>query len=165
MQRALFGPARPRILAGMKAVVQRVARAEVAVGGETAGRIGGGLLVYVGMAPSDTRQDARKLADKVANLRIFHDAEGRLNRSVRDIGGEVLAVPNFTLQADARKGRRPALNGAARPTEAQPLFEAFVEALGEQVGRVEKGVFGAEMRINSTAEGPVNILLDMPPPE
>jgi D-tyrosyl-tRNA(Tyr) deacylase len=145
----------------MKAVVQRVRWAEVEVEGRVVGRIERGLLVYAGVAVGDTLQEARRLADKVANLRIFQDDAGKLNLSVQDARGGVLAVSNFTLLADARKGRRPAFVGAAGQEVAGPIFDGFVAALRAAGLTVGQGVFGATMHIRSEADGPVNILLDM----
>ena len=147
----------------MKAVLQRVRRAEVTVDSAVVGRIDAGLLVYVGVGAGDTVDQARKLAEKVAALRIFKDDAGKLNLSVCDVGGGVLAVPNFTLQADARKGRRPAFVDAARGDQAQPLYDAFVKHLVEFGCRVATGLFGAHMLIDSLADGPVNIILDISP--
>jgi D-aminoacyl-tRNA deacylase len=147
----------------MRAVVQRVRWAEVEVGGKVVGRMLRGLLVYVGVAVGDTPQEARRLADKVANLRIFEDELGKLNLCVQDARGGVLAISNFTLLADARKGRRPAFVGAAAQEIAAPIFDAFVAALREAGLGVEQGVFGASMFIRSEADGPVNILLEMTP--
>ena len=147
----------------MKAVLQRVGRAKVTVDSAVVARIDVGLLVYVGVGAGDTVDEARKLAEKVADLRIFKDDAGKLNLSVRDVGSNVLAVPNFTLQADARKGRRPAFVGAARADQAQPLYDAFVKHLIDSGCRVATGVFGADMLIDSLADGPVNIILDIQP--
>jgi D-tyrosyl-tRNA(Tyr) deacylase len=151
----------------MKAVVQRVRWAEVEVDGRVVGRVERGLLVYAGVAAGDTAQDAWKLADKVANLRIFEDEADKLNLSVQDVRGGVLAISNFTLLADARKGRRPAFAGAAGQEAAGPIFECFLAALRQTGLPVAQGVFGATMRIRSEADGPVNILLDLSgaPPE
>jgi len=147
----------------MRAVVQRVNHARVRVDGETVGRIDRGLLVYVGVASTDTPADARKLAEKIACLRIFDDADGKLNLSVRDVGGGVLAIPNFTLQGDTRKGRRPSFVSAAPGPVSEPLHDAFVAALGTWVDWVAGGVFGAHMHVDSQADGPVNVIVDMPP--
>jgi len=146
----------------MRAVVQRVLRAGVQVESTVVGWIARGLLVYVGVAEADSSSDARKLAEKIAGLRIFEDEAGKLNLSVRGIGGGVLVVPNFTLMADARKGRRPAFTSAAAAKKAQPLFEAFAEALEKLGCHVAAGRFGAHMTIHSDADGPVNIILDVP---
>jgi D-tyrosyl-tRNA(Tyr) deacylase len=146
----------------MRAVIQRVSNAQVQVGEEVVARIEHGLLVYVGVAVGDQQPDAKRLAEKIAELRIFEDENGKLNISVRDAGGGVLAVPNFTVLADARKGRRPAFIDAARGEEAKKLFETFVEGLRACGCDVASGVFGASMAIQSTADGPVNIILDVP---
>ena len=146
----------------MIAVLQRVAWAEVAVDGERVGRIELGLLVYVGIAPSDGPEEADRLAEKVAALRVFPDAGDKMNRSVRDVGGGVLAIPNFTLMGDARKGRRPAFTGAARPEASKPLYNRFVESLVATGCPTARGVFGAHMLIRSEADGPVNLIVEMP---
>ena len=144
----------------MKAVIQRVHSAEVSTDGEVAGRIDAGLLVYVGVIDSDGPDDADKLADKVAGIRIFEDDEGKLNRGVRDIRGGVLAIPNFTLAADTRKGRRPSFVEAARPESAKRLYDTFVAALRHRECTVASGAFGATMTIRSAAAGPVNVIVD-----
>jgi len=144
----------------VRAVVQRVSRAAVRVGGEEVGAIGAGLLVLLGVARGDGPDDVRLLADKVAGLRIFDDAEGKMNLSVTDVGGRVLAVSQFTLLGDARKGRRPSYSEAAPPEEAAQLFEAFVGALRQAGLSVETGVFRAMMQVELVNEGPVTILLD-----
>ncbi len=148
----------------MRAVLQRVAGATVIVDGDARGSIGPGLLIYVGVASGDAPGTAEKTAAKIASLRIFNDDAGRLNRSLVDTGGEALAIPNFTLMGDAAKGRRPAYTDAAPPADAEALFDDFVAALAARAARVEKGVFGADMTIESTARGPVNIIVDIPPP-
>ena len=147
----------------MKAVLQRVRHAEVTVDSTVVGLIDAGLLVYVGAAGGDTPDEARKLAEKIAALRIFEDSDGKLNLSVRDVAGGVLVVPNFTLQADARKGRRPAFTGAARGDQARPLCNALAGFLADLGCQVATGVFGAHMIIDSQADGPVNIILDIKP--
>lgn len=147
----------------MRAIVQRVSGATVEVGGRVTGRIGEGLVLYVGVARGDTNVQVRKMADKIAGLRIFSDAEDKLNLSVLDVGGKVLAISNFTVQADASRGRRPAFTDAAPPEEALPLHEAFLAALEERGCPVATGVFGEKMTIRAAAEGPVNILVDIPP--
>ncbi|MHC4984189.1 MAG: D-aminoacyl-tRNA deacylase [Planctomycetota bacterium] len=147
----------------MRAVVQRVNWAEVEVDGKIVGRVETGLLVYVGVAEGDTQADAERLAVKVAGLRIFPDEGGRLNVSVQDGRGGVLAIPNFTLLADARKGRRPTFDSAASQQVAQPVYDAFVAVLRKQGCQIECGVFGADMKIRSQADGPVNIIIDMAP--
>ena len=144
----------------MRAVLQRVYKAGVTVDGVVVGRCEAGLLVYVGVFTEDQTSDAEKLADKIAGLRIFEDEYGKMNHNVRDARGGILAIPNFTLAADTRKGRRPSFGFAARPDEARELFDAFVIALGAQGCHVETGQFGAHMIIDSQANGPVNVILD-----
>ena len=147
----------------MRVLVQRVAWAEVEVEGSIVGRIEQGLLVYTAAGVGDSAGDAEWLAEKVAHLRIFQDEEGKLNRSVQDAGGGVLAISNFTLLADARKGRRPAFIAAAPAEQARPVHEAFLDALRRQGVPVATGVFGASMAVRSQAAGPVNLVLDSPP--
>jgi len=147
----------------MRAVIQRVAWAEVEVDGRVVGRIERGLLVYAGVGVGDRQAEARWLAEKVANLRIFTDEEGKLNLSVRDVGGRVLAISNFTVLADARKGRRPAFVAAAGFDEARSVHEAFLRDLAAEGVGVETGVFGAKMAIRSEVAGPVNVVVDSPP--
>jgi len=130
---------------------------------ESVGCIEQGLLVYLGVSPTDTVGDAEKLAGKLAHLRIFEDEHDKLNLSVLDVGGGLLVVSNFTLLADARKGRRPAFDGAARPETAEPLYQAFVAALREYGCTVACGRFGARMTIRSDGAGPVNLIVEMPP--
>ena len=149
----------------MRAVCQRVHWAEVEVAGEIVGRIGAGLLVYIGVGRGDRTVHAEKLAEKVAGLRIFADDDDKLNRSVQDVGGDVLVIPNFTLMADARKGRRPAFSDAHGGHEAHRLFQAFCSAMECAELTVATGVFGAHMDIRSAADGPVNLLLEIPPPD
>ena len=144
----------------MRALIQRVHWAEVEVGGKIVGRIERGLLVYLGVALDDTAEQARWMADKVLALRIFEDEDEKMNLSVRDARGGVLAVPNFTLLADARKGRRPAFSAAAPPEKSQPLFDEFADALAGGDVPASRGIFGASMAIRSSADGPVNIILD-----
>ena len=146
----------------MRALVQRVAEARVEVDGQTVGRIGAGLLVYVGVAVGDSTRQGEWLAEKVAHLRIFKDEQEKLNLSVQDVRGEVLAVSNFTLLGDARKGRRPAFVAAAAYGQARPVDEAFVEALRALGVSVATGSFGARMAVFSKADGPVNIIIDTP---
>jgi D-aminoacyl-tRNA deacylase len=144
----------------VRAVVQRATGASVAVGDSITGRIDRGLLIYLGVAAGDSAADAAWMAEKVAGLRIFEDEAGVMNRSAREEGVAALVVSQFTLLADARAGRRPSYSNAAPPAEAKPLYEAFVGLLRERLGRVETGVFQAEMRVAYTNEGPVTILLD-----
>jgi D-tyrosyl-tRNA(Tyr) deacylase len=141
-------------------VVQAVRDASVLAEGVPAGRITRGLLVYLGVAQGDTEADAVYLAEKIAALRIFDDAEGKMNLSVGDIGGQVLAVSQFTLLADARKGRRPSYSNAAAPGEAKVLYEYFIRQIKQRNLECESGVFQAYMRVTYTNDGPVTILLD-----
>lgn len=145
----------------MKAVIQRVSRAEVRVDGEVVGKIGEGYLILVGVMNGDTINEAQLLARKTANLRIFTDENDKMNRSILDIDGEVLAVSQFTLCADVHKGNRPSFIESAPPQEANVLYEAFCSALSENgVRKVEKGVFGAHMEVSLLNNGPVTILYD-----
>ena len=145
----------------MKAVIQRVSRAEVRVDGEVVGKIGEGYLILVGVMNGDTINEAQLLARKTANLRIFTDENDKMNRSILDIDGEVLAVSQFTLCADVHKGSRPSFIESAPPQEANALYEAFCSALSENgVRKVEKGVFGAHMEVSLLNNGPVTILYD-----
>ena len=145
----------------MKAVIQRVSRAEVRVDGEVVGKIGEGYLILVGVMNGDTINEAQLLARKTANLRIFTDENDKMNRSILDIDGEVLAVSQFTLCADVHKGNRPSFIESAPAQEANALYEAFCSALSENgVRKVEKGVFGAHMEVSLLNNGPVTILYD-----
>ncbi len=144
----------------MRAVVQRVSRAEVRVEGRATGRVGRGLAVLLGVARGDGEDDARALAEKVAALRIFEDAAGKMNLSVRDVSGGVLVVSQFTLLGDARKGNRPGFTDAAPPEEANALYERFCALLRERGLEVGTGVFRASMEVELVNEGPVTILLD-----
>jgi D-tyrosyl-tRNA(Tyr) deacylase len=149
----------------VKAVVQRVLDASVTVSGTPYGRINRGLLVYLGVAQGDTPQDADKLAEKIAYLRIFADADGKMNRSIRDLPAEpdppgILVVSQFTLLADTRKGRRPYYGNAAPPAQAQTLYEHFMTRLRDQGLPCQSGLFQAHMQLRSTNDGPVTIILD-----
>lgn len=144
----------------MRAVVQRVSSASVDVEGKVTGLIGVGFLALVGVARDDTEADAGVMASKIAGLRIFNDDAGAMNRSLSDVGGAVLAVSQFTLYGDARKGRRPSFVDAAAGSQAEPLFNRVVELLRREGLRVETGIFGANMRVSLVNEGPVTILLD-----
>ena len=139
----------------MKAVVQRVARASVTPGGS----IGPGLCILLGVAEGDDADDAERLAAKIANLRIFENAEGRFDRSLLDTGGAALVVSQFTLIADTAKGNRPSFSGAARPEVAEPLYEAFCAALRTLGIAVATGLFGARMQVDLLNDGPVTIIL------
>jgi D-aminoacyl-tRNA deacylase len=144
----------------MRAVLQRVTRASVRVGGETVGEIGPGLLVLLGVARDDKESDALYLVEKVLNLRVFEDAEGRMNLSLAEAGGALLAVSQFTLYGDARKGRRPSWFDAAPPEPARTLYEFFVAEARARGARVETGSFQAMMEVELVNDGPVTILLD-----
>ncbi|MFA0751266.1 MAG: hypothetical protein SLRJCFUN_001669 [Candidatus Fervidibacter sp.] len=144
----------------MRAVVQRVAEAWVTVNGQEVARIGQGLLVLLGVGREDTDEDADYLATKVANLRIFEDAEGKLNRCLLEVGGAALVVSNFTLYGDCRKGRRPSFTDAAPPEQAERLYHKFCEALKRQGVAVQTGVFQAHMQVGLVNDGPVTLLLD-----
>jgi D-tyrosyl-tRNA(Tyr) deacylase len=143
----------------VRAVVQRVSEARVEVEGEVAGEIGRGLLALVGCGEGDGEDDASWLAEKIANLRVFEDDDGKMNLSVLEVGGGVLVVPNFTLYADCRKGRRPSFTGACDPAVADGLMDTLAERLGETGARVERGEFGAHMHVSLTNDGPVTLLL------
>jgi D-tyrosyl-tRNA(Tyr) deacylase len=144
----------------MRAVVQRVAECSVTTEGRACGKIDRGLLVYLGVGTGDSEQDLRYLADKVVNLRIFTDSNGKMNLSVLDTGGGVLVVSQFTLYGDARQGRRPSYTGAAEPQKARLYYGRFTEAIREQGLQVETGEFAARMEVRYTNVGPVTILLD-----
>src|SRR5580692_6910154 len=144
----------------MRAVVQRVGRAQVTVNGEVAGKIGLGLLVLVGAGRDDAEADATYLAEKIAGLRVFEDGEGKMNRSVQEVGGSVLAVSQFTLYGDVRRGKRPSFDAAAPPEKARQLYEFFVEQIRAAGLPCETGRFQEMMKVDLVNEGPVTILLD-----
>lgn len=144
----------------MRAVVQRVSRASVSVGGETVGAIGAGLLVLLGVSKDDAEADAAYLADKTAGLRILEDESGKMNRSAEDAGAEILVVSQFTLYADARRGRRPSFEAAARPERAEALYRLYIRRLRGKGLTVAAGKFQAMMDVELTNRGPVTILLD-----
>lgn len=144
----------------MKALLQRVTEASVNVGGEVVGRIGKGLVVFVGIAQEDAERDANYLADKVVNLRIFADKASKFNLSALEIGGELLIVSQFTLLADARKGRRPSFAQAALPEQAEALFNLFVDFVRNSGLKVETGRFQQHMLVEIHNDGPVTIALD-----
>lgn len=146
----------------MKAVVQRVSSASVAVDDREVARIGRGFLVLLGVAKGDAREDAEFVARKIAGLRVFNDGAGRMNLAVLDpsVGGEILAVSQFTLLAEVRKGNRPSFVAAEEPERAQSLFDRFVEALRARAVPVRTGVFGAAMRVSLVNDGPVTILIE-----
>jgi D-tyrosyl-tRNA(Tyr) deacylase len=144
----------------MRVVLQRVSRAAVAVDGETVASIGRGLLVLVGVAPRDTEDQARRLARKCVEMRIFSDEAGRFNLSLLDVAGEALVVSQFTLLADARRGRRPNFTAAATPKTAEPLVEAFATEIRNSGIQVQTGRFGAKMAVELVNDGPVTIVVD-----
>ena len=143
----------------MRAVVTRVREASVTIDGACCGKIGNGFLVLLGVGPGDTEKEADWLADKVCGLRVFEDENGKMNLSVGDVGGSVLSISNFTLSASCRRGNRPDFTAAAPPDEAEKLYDLFSEMLGGLVP-TEKGVFGADMKIDMIADGPVTVPLD-----
>ena len=145
----------------MRVVVQRCSRAEVRIDGATVGKIGQGYMLLVGISESDTEAEAEVIAKKIAQLRVFEDGEGKMNLSIRDVGGAILSISQFTLYADCRKGNRPSFIRAARPEQASPLYDYFNETLRTTYGlTVETGRFGADMKVDFVNDGPVTILLD-----
>jgi D-tyrosyl-tRNA(Tyr) deacylase len=145
----------------MRLVIQRVSEASVTVDSVVTGRIGPGLMILCGIEGDDTAEDAVWLVQKVAQMRIFSDAEGKMNLSVKDIGGGVLVVSQFTLHASTKKGNRPSFIRAARPEQAIPLYEQFMSLLETEIGRpVERGIFGADMKVALINDGPVTITMD-----
>ncbi len=144
----------------MRAVVTRVTRASVTIDGQVAGQIGRGYLVLLGVGPEDTEQTADKMAEKVCNLRVFEDENGKMNLNLAAVGGAILAVSQFTLYADT-SSRRPGFSGAAKPDLAIPLYERFKESCREKGFEVQQGVFGADMAVESVNDGPVTILFEL----
>lgn len=144
----------------MKVVVQRSKQARVTVKGRVVGQISEGLVLLVGITHPDTEEDAKYLAEKIAGLRIFDDAEGKMNLSLADVGGQALSISQFTLYGDCRKGKRPSYSEAARPEQARPLYERFNELLRAQGIVVETGEFGAMMDVSFTNWGPVTLILE-----
>jgi D-tyrosyl-tRNA(Tyr) deacylase len=144
----------------LRAVVQRVRVAAVIVAGKKVGEIGPGLCVLLGVAAEDGEEEARRLAGRVARLRVFENEDGRFDLSLQDVGGGALVVSQFTLIADTTKGNRPSFSGAARPESAEPLYECFCEALEGEAVPVARGVFGARMAVELVNDGPVTIVLD-----
>ena len=149
----------------MRVVVQRVSQARVEVGGEVVGKIGQGLLLLVGIGADDTEADLDYVADKTINLRIFNDNADKMNLSILDVDGEILAVSQFTLYGDVSRGRRPSFERARKPDEASALFDYFVARLKEHVRNVQTGRFGARMNVELINEGPVTMVLEHPDPE
>ena len=144
----------------MRAVVQRVTRAACVVDGRTTGEIGPGLLVLLGVGPADTQDVAQALGEKLVKLRIFSDPSGRMNRALAEAGGAVLSISQFTLYADTRRGNRPGFSGAAPPELARALYAAFNAALRALGVEVQEGIFGADMQVSLTNDGPVTLVLD-----
>lgn len=144
----------------MKAVLQRVSQASVSVGDETLGRIASGFVVLLGVAEGDTDTDAAWMADRIAGLRVFEDSDGKMNLDIRQAGGAILLISQFTLLADTRKGRRPSFVGAAEPAEGERLYEAVANAIRSTGLTVECGRFGAHMVVELTNDGPVTVMLD-----
>ena len=145
----------------MRAVVQRCLRAEVRIDGSIVGPIGRGFMVLVGVTEGDTKKEADLLAKKIAQMRVFEDAEGKMNLGLKDVSGAILSISQFTLYADCKKGNRPSFIKAARPETAEPLYDYFNELLRTQYGlQVETGRFGADMKVDFINDGPVTILLD-----
>lgn len=145
----------------MRAVIQRVSLASVEVDGAVVGAIAGGLLVLVAVVPGDTAADARALVDKTVHLRVFDDDDGRMNRSLLDVGGSVLVVSQFTLAADVRKGRRPSFTGAGDPAMAEPMVDRIVSDFASHGINVQTGIFGARMSVHSVNDGPVTFVVDV----
>lgn len=144
----------------MRFVIQRVTEAGVSVEGQVIGRIGHGLLVFVGIADSDGRQTADKMIDKMTKLRIFDDADGKTNLSISDVGGEFLIISQFTLYADCKKGNRPSFTLAGKPDMANELYEYIIDEIGKKGFHAEHGEFGADMKVSLLNDGPFTILLD-----
>lgn len=145
---------------GMRAVVQRVKNASVAVDGTAIGSIGNGLLVFLGVGTGDTESDLKYIADKCIGLRIFSDEDDKMNLSIRDIGGEMLIISQFTLYGDCRKGRRPNFTASMEPKTAEALYEQFIQYVSDAGIKAEHGSFGADMKVELLNDGPVTILLD-----
>jgi len=148
----------------MRALIQRVTQAKVVVERKETGKIGHGFLILVGAGKDDTQADARRLAEKTVNLRVFEDTEGKMNRSLLEVDGEALVVSQFTLYADCRKGRRPSFTGAAPPAEGERLYLEYVRNIKEYGVKVATGIFGARMQVEMVNDGPVTIWLDSQEP-
>jgi len=148
------------LLHGMKVVIQRVLSSEVIVDGNSVGKISEGLMILIGIEENDEKQDADWLVKKILNLRIFSDSEGKLNLCVKDVKGEILCISQFTLIADYKKGNRPSFVKAEKPNKAIPLFEYFKSELSKSGLKIESGIFGADMKVSLTNDGPVTIVMD-----
>lgn len=144
----------------MKIIIQRAEKAKVIVDGEVVGQIGKGFMVLVGIGPEDTKQNVNFLVNKMCNLRIFEDEHGKMNLSIKDVSGQILAISQFTLYADCKKGNRPSFIGAAKPEKANELYEYFMEEIRKQGIKTEHGIFGAHMKVDFINDGPVTIFLE-----
>ena len=144
----------------MRCVIQRVTSASVAIDSEVVGKCGKGYMILIGVSVDDTEKDLDYMATKIPTLRIFEDENGKMNKSILDVGGEILAISQFTLFGDARSQRRPGFTGAARPDKAIPMYEGLIKAWRDQGIHVETGVFGADMQVSLTNDGPVTMLMD-----
>ena len=144
----------------MRLVIQRVLNSSVTVDGNEVGKIGPGFMVLCGVEDGDTQEDVKYCVDKTVNLRIFEDDAGKMNRSILDVGGEILAISQFTLQGDVRHGRRPSFIKAARPETAAPLYDAYCEGIRANGIHVETGIFQADMKVSLINDGPVTLLID-----
>jgi D-aminoacyl-tRNA deacylase len=150
----------------MRTVIQRVSQASVVIDSSTKGAIQHGLLVLVAVEDTDTAQDIEWLSGKIVRMRVFNDDAGLMNRSVQDVGGDILVISQFTLFASTKKGNRPSFSRSARPEVAIPLYEQFVKKIGEDLGKpVQTGEFGADMKVSLTNDGPVTIVIDSKNPE
>lgn len=147
----------------MRIVIQRVSHASVTVDNEIVGKIGEGILILLGVADGDTDEDIKYLADKALGLRIFRDENDKMNLSVRDIGGEVLVVSQFTLYGDCRKGKRPSFDKAGKPDFAEEMYEKFLAYVKDNFGSVQHGIFGADMKVDLLNNGPVTLIIDSKP--
>ncbi|MBS7298012.1 MAG: D-tyrosyl-tRNA(Tyr) deacylase [Eubacteriales bacterium] len=147
----------------MRIVIQRVSHASVTVDNEIVGKIGEGILILLGVADGDTEEDIKYLADKALGLRIFRDANDKMNLSVADIGGEVLVVSQFTLYGDCKKGKRPSFDKAGKPDFAEEMYEKFLDYVKKTFGKVEHGIFGADMKVDLLNNGPVTLIIDSKP--
>jgi D-tyrosyl-tRNA(Tyr) deacylase len=155
-------PPLPAAGCGVRAVVQRVSRASVTIGGRVTGSIGAGFVVLLGVAPGDGPDHVTWMADKIAGLRVFPDEQGKMNRDLAAVAGGVLVVSQFTLYGDVSRGRRPSFVGAAPPETAVPMYEAFIHALRERGLQVQAGEFGAMMQVELVNDGPVTLILERP---
>ncbi|WP_026463969.1 D-aminoacyl-tRNA deacylase [Adhaeribacter aquaticus] len=145
----------------MKLVIQRVSEASVTIDNQVKGEIGSGLLVLAGISPDDTSEDLQWLSKKAIQLRIFNDETGKMNKSIQEVGGDILLISQFTLQASTKKGNRPSYIGAAPPNIAIPLYEQFIQVLEIDLGKaIQTGIFGADMKVSLVNDGPVTIIID-----